>query len=121
NATLTNAVLEDASLAAANLSNADLRGAYLLGADLTNVVNGNLANFAGAYYDADTRLDPAIDDSAMYYVVGTCPTHSSQSWIDSDRDGHGDRCGGVSELPEPGAAALGAGAALLAALARRRG
>jgi hypothetical protein len=57
----------------------------------------------------------------MCFVVGACPTDSHKYWIDDDRDGDGDRCDGVSPLPEPGAMALLAGSALLAALARRRG
>ena len=120
NATLANAVLVDATLAGSELKDADFRGAHLLGSDLSNAVNGNLAAFAGAYFDAETVLTPVIDDSVMYFVVGACPSNPSQYWIDSDRDGHGDSCGGVSELPEPGAAALCAGMALLAALGRRR-
>ena len=116
-----NAVLTDASLAGSSLDSADLRGAYLLGTDLSNVKNGDLANFSGAYFDANTQLDPAIDDSVMYYVVGSCPSDPSKYWIDTDRDGHGDTCNGVNELPEPGSIALVAGSALLAALARRRG
>jgi uncharacterized protein YjbI with pentapeptide repeats len=119
-AILSNAVLVDATLAGSELKDADFRGAHLLGANLANVLNGNLADFTGAYFDADTVLSAAIDDSVMFFVVGACPSNPSQYWIDSDRDGHGDHCGGVSELPEPGVAALGAGAALLAALARRR-
>ena len=119
-AIFANAVLVDATLAGSELKNADFRGAHLLGADLSNVLNGNFANFTGAYFDAETVLDPAIDDSVMYFVVGRCPTNQSQYWIDSNRDGHGDTCGGVSQLPEPGGAALLAGVGMLAALGRRR-
>jgi hypothetical protein len=111
----------DARLSFSELKDADLRGAHLLGADFSNVLNGQFANFAGAYYDANTVLVPSIDDSVMYFVVGACPTDPSKYWIDDDRDGHGDRCDGVSPLPEPGSAAVLAGSALLAALARRRG
>ena len=121
NANLANAVLRDASVAGAELKDADFRGAYLLGADLSSVRNGDLANFSGAYYDANTVLAPAIDESVMYFVVGTCPTDPSKYWIDSDRDGDGDNCSGVTELPEPGAAALLAGLGMIGALARRRG
>jgi uncharacterized protein YjbI with pentapeptide repeats len=103
------------------LSNADVRGAHLLGANLSNVVNGDTADFAGAYFDADTQLDSAIDDSVMYYVVGTCPSDPHEHWIDTDRDGHGDSCNGVNELAEPGSVALLAGSALRAVLARRSG
>src|SRR4029453_9945306 len=99
---------------------ANLSGADLTRADLSNVVKGNLADFTGAYYDADTLVDPAIDDSVMYYVVGLCPTNPNQYWIDSDRDGDGDTCNGAAPLPEPGVTALLAGAAMIAALARRR-
>jgi uncharacterized protein YjbI with pentapeptide repeats len=121
NTNFASAVLTDASLAGSDIDGSDLRGAYLLGTDLSGVKNGDLANFSGAYFDADTQLDPAIDDSEMYYVVGVCPPNASQYWIDSDRDGHGDHCSGATPLPEPGAAALFAGSALLAAPARRRG
>jgi uncharacterized protein YjbI with pentapeptide repeats len=115
------AMLTDASLVGSSLDGADIRGAYLLGANLSSVKNGDLANFSGAYYDADTQLDPAIDDSVMYYVVGDCPTNANQYWIDTDRDGDGDSCQGAAPLPEPGSIAMLAGSALLAALARRRG
>lgn len=121
NAILTNAILWNATLSGSELKDADFRGAHLLGADLSNVVNGDLADFAGAYFDADTQLDPGIDDSVMYSVVGVCPTNPNQYWIDSDRDGDGDTCNGAAPLPEPGSTALLAGVALLAALARRRG
>jgi hypothetical protein len=84
-------------------------------------VNGNLADFTGAYFDAETQLAPSIDDSGMYSVVGVCPTNANQYWIDIDRDGDGDSCQGASPLPEPGSIAMLAGSALLAALARRRG
>ena len=93
-AIFANAILWDATLAGSELKDADFRGAHLLGADLSNVVNGNLADFTGAYFDADTLLDPAIDDSVMYFVVGVCPTNPNQYWIDSDRDGDGDTCHG---------------------------
>ena len=57
----------------------------------------------------------------MYFVVGACPSNPNLYWIDSDRDGDGDTCHGAAPLPEPGGAALLAGVAMLAALARRRG
>jgi uncharacterized protein YjbI with pentapeptide repeats len=120
-AILANAILVDANLVGSELKDADFRGAHLLGANLANVVNGQFADFTGAYFDADTQLAPSIDDSVMYSVVGVCPTNASQYWIDVDRDGDGDTCQGVSPLPEPGSIALLAGSALLAALARRRG
>jgi uncharacterized protein YjbI with pentapeptide repeats len=120
NALFTDAVLWGASLRGANVKNADFRGAHLLGADLMNVGSGDLADFTGAYFDADTELAPSIDDSVMEFVVGVCPTDSSQYWIDEDRDGDGDECDGTAPLPEPGGAALLAGGALVAALGRRR-
>jgi uncharacterized protein YjbI with pentapeptide repeats len=45
-----------AKLSWAELKDADFRGAHLLGADLSNVVNGNFADFSGAYFDANTVL-----------------------------------------------------------------
>ena len=88
---------------------------------LSGVLNGHAADFSGGYFDASTGLAPSIDHSAMYFVVGVCPTNASQYWIDLDRDGEGDTCQGVSPLPEPGSLSLLAGSALVAALARRRG
>ena len=120
-AVFANAILVDANLTGSELKDADFRGAHLLGASLASVLNGQFADFTGAYFDADTQLAPSIDDSVMYFVVGTCPANASQYWIDVDRDGDGDTCQGVSPLPEPGSIALLAGSALLAALARRRG
>jgi len=120
-ADFANAMLRDARLTGSELKNADFRGADLLGADLANVRNGQFADFAGAYFDADTQLARSIDDSVMYYVVGVCPTNPNQYSIDTDRDGDGDTCQGAAPLPEPGGIALLAGSALLAALARRRG
>jgi uncharacterized protein YjbI with pentapeptide repeats len=115
-----NAILVDASFTGSEFKDADFRGAHLLGANLANVLNGQYADFHGAYFDAHTQLAPSIDDSVMYFVVGACPTNASQYWIDLDRDGDGDTCQGVSPLPEPGALSLLAGSALLAVLARRR-
>jgi hypothetical protein len=113
-----NAVLVDATLAGSEPKDADSADPFCSG----RLERGERQprRLRGAYFDAQTALTPAIDDSVMYFVVGACPSNPSQYWIDSDRDGHGDSCGGVSELPEPGAAALCAGAALLAALGRRR-
>ena len=118
-AVFANAVLWNANLTGSELKNADFRGAHLLGADLTSTLNGQAADFTGAYFDADTQLPASIDDSVMYSVVGVCPTHANRYWIDVDRDGLGDTCQGATPLPEPGSIAMLAGSALLAALARR--
>jgi hypothetical protein len=55
----------------------------------------------------------------MYFVVGVCPTNASQYWIDDDRTAMATLFGRRA-APEPGSAALLAGGALVAALARRR-
>jgi uncharacterized protein YjbI with pentapeptide repeats len=121
NAIFANATLWDANLSGSELKDADFRGAQLLGANLTNALNGQFADFTGAYFDADTQLPASVDTSVMYSVVGVCPTDANKYWIDVDRDGDGDSCQGATPLPEPGSIAMIAGSALLAALARRRG
>jgi hypothetical protein len=118
-ASLADALLSGATLASANIKNADFSGAHLIGADLSNVGDGHLAIFDGAYIDDETLLAPSIDDSAMWFVVGLCAGSPTLYWVDEDRDGDGDACHGVSPLPEPGTSALVAGLALLTALARR--
>ena len=117
--TFANAVLRDASLVGCELKDADFRGAHLIGANLGGAVNGSSVLWSGAYYDAHTVMPAGVDSSEMLLVAGACPANPEQYWIDDDRDGHGDRCDGVSQLPEPGAAALLAGAMLLAVLRRR--
>ncbi len=122
-AIFAHAVLEDAVLLGADLEDADFTGASLLGADLSTVVNGDLASFAGAYYDAATLLDPAIDTSGMYRVMSACPSDPELWWVDTNADGEPDECHEPVRLPEPGSAALLAGIAMLAgfrAAIRRR-
>ena len=117
NATFVGAVLNGASLVGADLKNTDFAAASLLGADLSDLAKVKNASFDGAFYDADTALDPRIDTSGMIEVVGPHPEIAGAMLVIDD--GESDYVN-VEFLPEPSPlAALVCGGALLL-LPRRR-
>lgn len=67
-ADFSGAIFDGADLSLAHVDEAIFAGASFLGADLSNLKKAGTADWTGAFYNAATILDPAIDTSVMIFV-----------------------------------------------------